>query len=382
MIGKRAEGYRLVIEKSTVPVQTGTQLRKYLGQHRNRRFDYDVASNPEFLREGSAVENFFHPDRIVVGVESERAEAHLREMYAPMLKGKMTCPVHPNCKGGKDVKFLVTDTNSAEMIKHASNSFLAMKISFINLIADLCEAAAADVTKVAEGMGLDPRIGPSFLQPGIGFGGFCFPKDLQAFARIAAKFNCNFALLDEVEKINLSRVGRFLEKIKRELWVLRGKRIAIWGLSFKPDTDDIRFSPAISLINRLLSEGAIIQAYDPAAMEKAKSELPNIAYCRDPYEAARDAEAIVLVTEWMEFCNLDWARLASLVEHPRVFDGRNLLRNENIAVHGFQYFGIGGVFDKPREAVPSLAIESPAPALLLSEGSAARFVRESPAKAY
>jgi UDPglucose 6-dehydrogenase len=346
-IAKRAKGYRLIIEKSTVPVQTGSQLRKNLAQNKNRDFDYDVASNPEFLREGSAVENFFHPDRIVVGVDSPRAEKLLRDIYAPMLEGRAFCPVHAGCRGRKGVRFLVTDTNSAELIKHASNSFLAMKISFINLIADLCEAAGADVTKVAEGIGLDPRIGSSFLQPGIGFGGFCFPKDLQAFVRIAARFNCNFALLEEVEKINLSRVSRFVEKLRNELWVLRGKKIAIWGLSFKPDTDDIRFAPAISLIRELLSEGAVIQAYDPAAMEKAKEELPNIVYCNDPYEAAQDADAILLVTEWKEFRGLDWTRLASLVERPLLMDGRNFLCGENIAAQGFEYVGIGGISDRP-----------------------------------
>ena len=346
-IARRAQGYRLIIEKSTVPVQTGSQLRKHLAQNKNRAFDYDVASNPEFLREGSAVENFFHPDRIVVGVDSSRAEQYLREIYAPMLDGKLSCPVHAGCAGRKGVRFLVTDTNSAELIKHASNSFLAMKISFINMIADLCEAAGADVTKVSEGIGLDPRIGSSFLQPGIGFGGFCFPKDLQAFVRIAARFNCNFALLEEVEKINLSRVTRFVDKIRNELWVLRDKKIAVWGLAFKPNTDDMRFAPSISLIQQLLSEGALIQAYDPAAMDKAKDELPNVVYCKDPYEAAKNAEAILLVTEWREFRNLDWTRLASLVARPLVMDGRNFLCRENIAAHGFEYFGIGGVSDKP-----------------------------------
>ena len=356
-IAKRAEGYRLVIEKSTVPVQTGSRLNKLLAQHKNRGLEFDVASNPEFLREGSAVLNFFHPDRIVVGVESSRAEHYLRKIYAPMLEGKVVCPVHPNCQGRQNIPFLVTDTNSSELIKHASNSFLAMKISYINLISDLCAAAGADINKVAEGIGLDPRIGSSFLQPGIGFGGFCFPKDLQAFVRIAAKFNCDFSLLEEVERINLSRITRYIHKIKDELWVLRGKKIAVWGLSFKPETDDIRFAPSISVIKELLSEGADIQVYDPAAMEKAKAELPNVTYCVDPYEAARGAEAILLVTEWSEFRDLDWPLLANLVERPLVIDGRNFLNGKDVASHGFEYFGIGGVAHKPAPAQPVLSEE-------------------------
>lgn len=358
-IARRATGYRLVIEKSTVPVQTGSRLRKLLAQHKSVRLEFDVASNPEFLREGSAVENFFHPDRIVVGVDSSRAEQYLREIYAPMLDGHVTCPVHAACQGRKDIPFLATDTNSSELIKHASNSFLAMKISYINMIADLCAAAGADVSKVAEGIGLDPRIGASFLQPGIGFGGFCFPKDLQAFVRIAAKFNCDFSLLQEVEKINLSRITRFVEKVKDELWVLRGKKIAVWGLSFKPDTDDIRFAPSLAVIKELLADGARIQAYDPAAMNKAQGELPEVVYCQDPYEAAKGAEAILLVTEWKEFRDLDWSRLATLVERPLVIDGRNFLHGEAIAAHGFEYFGVGGVSHKPSlAALPAAALDT------------------------
>src|SRR5438552_12912425 len=217
VIAKYATGYRLVIEKSTVPVQTASQLRKQLSIRGVLGADYDVASNPEFLREGSAVEDFLHPDRIVIGVDSTRAESLLRQIYEPIIKQRFTCPIHSECPTRKDPVFLATDTNSAELIKHASNSFLAMKISFINMVADLCEASGADISDVAEGIGLDPRIGPSFLQPGIGFGGFCFPKDLQAFVRIAEKFGCDFALLKEVERINQNRVDKFVEKIRKEL---------------------------------------------------------------------------------------------------------------------------------------------------------------------
>ncbi len=347
-IAKRARGYRLIVEKSTVPVQTGSQLRRHLAVHSTRKLDYDVASNPEFLREGTSVEDFLHPDRIVVGVESSRAADVLREIYRPVTDQKITCPIHAECPQRKPPRFLVTDTNSSELIKHASNSFLAMKISFINMVSDLCEAAGADISKVAEGIGLDPRIGSSFLQPGIGFGGFCFPKDLQAFVRIAEKFGCDFALLKEVERINQSRGGLLVEKIRKELWVLQGKKICMWGLAFKPNTDDIRFAPALSIIRRLQADGAHIQAYDPKAMERAQKEIPNLNYCQDAYEAAKGADAIVLLTEWEEFRKLNWCRLATLVERPLVIDGRNALPLDDLTRNGFEYVGIGRRSAAPR----------------------------------
>ncbi len=341
MIAKRASGYRLVIEKSTVPVQTGAQLQKHLSVHSTSALRYDVASNPEFLREGTSVEDFLHPDRIVIGVDSPRAAELLREIYEPIVKQSFTCPIHSDCAKRKEPVFLVTDTGSAELIKHASNSFLAMKISFINMVANLCEAVGADVTKVAEGMGLDPRIGSAFLNPGIGFGGFCFPKDVQAFIRIAEKSGCDFSLLKEVEKINQRRVDHFLEKIRKELWVVRGKKIAIWGLAFKPNTDDVRFAPSIALVKSLVDEGAQVRAYDPEAMEKAKSVLPDITYCSNPYEAAEGADAIVIVTEWAEFGQLDWVRLRSAVERPLIMDGRNMLDATEVTLRGFHYVSVG-----------------------------------------
>ena len=239
------------------------------------------------------------------------------------------------------VPFVVTDTNSAELVKHASNSFLAMKISFINMVADLCEKAGADINRVVEGMGLDPRIGPAFLRPGIGFGGFCFPKDLQAFVSIAGKFGCDFSLLKEVEKINLRRTEQFVEKIRQELWVLRDKKVAVWGLAFKPNTDDVRFAPSLAIIRKLLAEGVQVQAYDPQAMEKAKAEIPNIKYCRDIYEAAKGAEAILILTEWKEFFEADWERLWSLVDRPLVVDGRNMFSSDQLNPYQFQYVDIG-----------------------------------------
>jgi UDPglucose 6-dehydrogenase len=340
-IKKSGPGYRLVIEKSTVPVQTGSQLKKHLLVRNMGGMDCDVASNPEFLREGSAVGDFLHPDRIVVGIDSSRAAKLLREIYDPIMKQTFTCPIHSKCPKLEAVPFLVTDTNSAELIKHASNSFLAMKISFINMVADLCEAVGADVTKVSEGMGLDPRIGNAFLSPGIGFGGFCFPKDLQAFIRIAEKSGCDFSLLKEAEKINQHRIEQFVGKIQSELWVVRGKKIAVWGLAFKPNTDDVRFAPAIELLKSLLQEGAIISAYDPHAAGKSSEIIPNVKYCADPYEAAEGAEAILILTEWDEFRTIEWNRLVSIVEQPLVFDGRNMFSPEEVTAYGFRYVSIG-----------------------------------------
>src|SRR5579872_4136779 len=349
-IAKGASGYRLVIEKSTVPVQTGAQLRKHLSVHSTSGLRYDVASNPEFLREGTSVGDFLHPDRIVIGADSPRAAAILREIYEPIIKQSFTCPIHSDCPKRGDPIFLATDTNSAELIKHASNSFLAMKISFINMVANLCEVVGADVTMVAEGMGLDPRIGSSFLNPGIGFGGFCFPKDVQAFIRIAEKSGCDFSLLKEVEKINQCRVEQFVEKIRHELWVIRGKKVAVWGLAFKPNTDDVRFAPSLSIIRRLRAEGAQIQAYDPEAMERAKKEIPDVTYCQDAYEAAKGTDAVLLLTEWEEFRKVDWSRLADLVERPLIIDGRNALSREDIVSNGFHYIGVGGISASPKAA--------------------------------
>ena len=349
-IAKRAVGYRLVVEKSTVPVQTGAQLRNCLDLHSSKRLDYDVASNPEFLREGTAIGDLLHPERIVIGVESSRAEEKLRKIYQPIVDQTFACPVHKTCTNRKHPRLLVTDTNSAELIKHASNSFLSMKISFINMVADLCEAVGADVTRVAEGMGLDPRIGPSFLQPGIGFGGFCFPKDLQAFVRIAEKSGCNFDLLREVEKINLGRIPAFVEKVRNELWTLRGKKLAVWGLAFKANTDDIRFAPALSLLKSLLDEGAVIRAYDPKAADKMQHEFPQVTYCSDPYSAAEGANAILIVTEWNEFRNVDWPRLSALMEQPLIIDGRNVLDPLQASANGFRYVSVGRLSASPAEA--------------------------------
>lgn len=351
---RHARGYRLVIEKSTVPVQTAERLRQCLSTYNGNNLDSDVVSNPEFLREGSAVEDFFHPDRIVVGANSQKAIDSMREIYRPLLEKKFRCPVHSECTDHHPVRFLTTDTNSAELVKHASNSFLAMKISFINMVADLCEAAGADIEKVAEGLGLDRRIGPAFLRPGIGFGGFCFPKDLQAFVRIAQNFGCDFSLLKEVERINCERVNKFVTKVQNELWVLRGKAVAIWGLAFKPNTDDIRFAPSVEIIRRLIAAGAQVRAYDPQAIGNARKVLPEITYCDDLYHAAKGADAILLLTEWEEFRNPDWEHLLCLVGRAVVFDGRNWLSAEKVRAGGFQYFALGIAPERGLNIIPKV----------------------------
>jgi UDPglucose 6-dehydrogenase len=341
VIAQEATSSRLVIQKSTVPVHTGRWLQQYLKQH--GRADCEVASNPEFMREGSALEAFFHPDRIVVGAESPRAVSLLKAIYGPVISGQFTCPVHDTCSARGAVPFVAMDLASAELVKLASNSFLATKISFINLMADLCEATGADVQRVAEAMGLDPRIGPAFLRPGIGFGGFCLPKDLAAFVKVAERFGCDFSLLREVEKVNRERVDRFVNRIRAELGGLRARQIAAWGLAFKPNTDDLRNSPALAVVRNLVAEGAKVRAYDPQATERALAELPALQACADPYEAARNAEAILVLTDWEEFQRLDWRRLKECVSHPLVVDGRNVLSGDQLARHGFRYVSIGRV---------------------------------------
>lgn len=340
-IAENVTGYRLVVEKSTVPVQTGRWIERTLAVYNGGLAKCDVASNPEFLREGSAVHDFLHPDRIVVGVGNARAEELLRALYAPIVDGAFSCPIHQPCTKPQPVPFLVTNIESAELIKHASNAFLAMKISFVNALADLCERAGADVTWVARGVGLDRRIGQSFLNAGIGFGGYCFPKDLQAFVKIAEKLGYDFALLREVERINQGRAALAVQKLRDHLWIIKGKQIGVWGLSYKPDTDDIREAPAIRIIRLLQQEGAEVRAYDPKATENARAELQGVVFCGDPYEAAEGAEALVLATEWEEFKDLDLSRVKARMKWPLFLDGRNFFDKEAMRELGFEYVGIG-----------------------------------------
>lgn len=341
-IAEHAARSTLITEKSTVPVQTGAWIEKTLAVYRKcPGFTFDVASNPEFTREGMAVEDFLHPDRIVVGVSNGRAEQTLRELYAPIVEGKFRCPIHADCRQDRAVPFLVTDLRSAELIKHASNAFLALKISFSNALADVCERAGADILQVTEGVGLDKRIGRAFLNAGIGFGGSCFPKDVKAFVKIAEKSGYDFVLLREVDRINEGRRDLVLAKLKQALWILRGKRIGLLGLAFKPNTDDVRQAPALAIARRLLAEGAAVQGYDPQAATKATQALPELTVCGDPYAAAAQAEAVVLCTEWAEFADLDWARVKTRMVRPLILDGRNALDGERLISLGFEYIGIG-----------------------------------------
>jgi UDPglucose 6-dehydrogenase len=317
--------YRLVVEKSTVPVNTGEWVEHTINIFNKRRISFDVASNPEFLREGSAIEDFLHPDRVVIGVKAKRARDMLTELYKP-LKAQM----------------VVTDIKSAEIIKHASNSFLATKISFINAVSDICDKVGADVVEVAKGVGLDRRIGTKFLNAGIGFGGSCFPKDLSAFIRIAEKSGYDFGLLKEVQKINESQKALIVKKIEGALWNLSTKTVGILGLSFKPDTDDIRQAPALDIISMLKKDGSKIKVYDPQAMAKAKVLLKNsVAFCRDAYSAAKDSDCLVIATEWNEFKELDFKKIKRLMRQPVIVDGRNIYDPAEMKRLGFKYVGIG-----------------------------------------
>ena len=343
MIATESESDKLVVEKSTVPAQTGQQLKRALEIYgRGKTIRFHVASNPEFLREGTAVGDFLHPDRIVIGVDGEVAERQLREIYRPVLEQGFECPVHDgSCPRGSSPAWLVTSINSAELIKHASNSFLAIKISYANMVADLAEKLGANVEEVMHGVGLDPRIGGHFLKPGLGFGGFCLPKDLQAFVRLAEKHGVDFAMLREAERINRQRIENFVEKLRHSLWVLKGKRIGVLGLAFKANTDDIRFAPSTELVKRLQQEGAIVNAYDPQAMKKIGEHFPELKCTGDAYQAAEGADALLIVTEWPEFRDLDWRRIYQTMARPLVLDGRNLLSPETMSTLGFEYQSVG-----------------------------------------
>ena len=340
-IAAEARSPKLVVEKSTVPARTGIELQRALSAYSRGNDGFRVASNPEFLREGTAVEDFFHPDRIVVGVEDPAAAKQLRDIYEPILERRFTCPVHKICPDSARAEFLVTTISSAELIKHASNSFLALKISYANAVSDLCEKLGANVEEVTHAMGLDPRIGTQFLRAGLGFGGFCFPKDIQAFISLAASVGVNFEILRAAERVNKQRIDRFVEKICKALWVVKGKKVALLGLAFKANTDDIRFAPALEVMRRLLDEGAEVHACDPKALEKAQKQFPRAHYHKDPYEALRGAYAAQICTEWDQYTNLDWERAASTMARKLIVDGRNLYSPAKMRALGFQYVSFG-----------------------------------------
>jgi len=328
IVAENLNNYKLVVEKSTVPVKTSLWIKRIISLYKKSDVDFDIASNPEFLREGSAVSDFLNPDRIIIGVETERARDVLVNIYQKF----------------KD-RLFITNIDTAELIKHASNSFLALKISYINLIANLCEKTDANIEQVAKGMGLDPRIGGLFLRAGLGYGGSCFPKDLKALIRIGEELGVNMSLLKETDKINVERIRLFLEKVKRALWILKDKTIALLGLSFKPETDDIREAPSINLIRELLAEGSFLRLYDPKAMENMKAVFPHdglrITYCHSAYQAVEGVNALLIVTEWKEFYDLDLKRIKGVMANPIIIDGRNVYKPEVVRQLGFEYYSIG-----------------------------------------
>lgn len=323
-IAEAMNGYKVIVDKSTVPVKTGSWVKRTVQLNNRRNHDFDVVSNPEFLREGKAVYDFMHPDRIVIGVESERAAKIMLELYQPL-----NAPV------------ILTNIETAELIKHASNAFLALKISYINAIANICEAVGANVTKIAEGMGLDKRIGRAFLDAGIGYGGYCLPKDVAAFIKIAEEAGYDFELLKAVEKINAQQCRQVIKKLKSLLWNLNGKTIGLLGLAFKPNTDDIREAPSINLIKLLQKEGVRVKAYDPKAMDNIRPLFPDVELCPDPYQVAKGSDALVIVTEWDEFKTLDLLKIKTLLNQPVIIDGRNIFEPAQMEKLGFTYQGVG-----------------------------------------
>ena len=316
--------YKIIVDKSTVPVKTGDKVAQTIKRHNKQQIEFDVVSNPEFLREGCAVGDLLHPDRVVIGVGSDRPVAKMKAVYTPF-----------------QAPIIVTDINSAELIKHACNSFLALKISYANALSVICEASGANITDVVTGMGLDKRIGRAFLNAGLGYGGSCFPKDISAFVHITQELGYDFRLLKEVQKINTEQAERFLKKIHETLWIVKDKTIGVLGLAFKPDTDDMRLAPSLDILRPLIQEGARIKAFDPQAMTKAKEFLPEIEYCPDAYAAAAGVDALILCTEWKEFQSLDLAKLKSVMGHPTLFDGRNVFDPKRMADLGFTYVSIG-----------------------------------------
>ncbi len=338
-VGRCLSEYRIIVEKSTVPVNTCENIRRVINLNNSGRAHYDLVSNPEFLREGSALRDFFHPDRIVVGAESEQSRRLMADLYAPLVSGDYYRAA--GIREARAPRLLFTDIKSAELIKHGSNAFLAMKISFINAISILAELSDANISQVAEGIGLDSRIGAGFLNAGLGYGGSCLPKDLKAFCRIAEQLGYDFRLLREVEAINEDQRARFLRKIRRALWNLEGKNITVLGLAFKSDTDDIREAPAIHVIRELLNEGASVRAYDPRAMDNARRVLTEVVYCEDAYSALQDSDCLVLCTDWEEFRQLDLKRVRAQMRYPIVVDGRNCFDPSTMLAHGFQYSSVG-----------------------------------------
>ncbi len=323
-IAETIDSYKLIVDKSTVPVKTGEWVRRTIKLHNVHHCEFDVVSNPEFLREGKAIHDFMHPDRIVIGTESERAVSIMLELYKPL-----------------NAPTIITNVETAELIKHASNAFLALKISYINAIANICEKVGADVKKVAEGMGYDKRVGRDFLDAGIGYGGYCLPKDVAAFIKIAEEIGYDFELLRVTREINENQRQLIVKKAKSVLWNLTGKTIGILGLSFKPETDDMREAPSVDIIRRLQAEGAIVKAYDPRVTGNATEIPENVKFCQSLYEAAEGSDALIIVTEWNEFKEMDLSKVKKLLKQPIIIDGRNIFEPQRMRELGFIYQGVG-----------------------------------------
>ena len=333
----------LLVERSTVPVETGKQLLHLLAAYsRNPQARFRVAANPQLLREGSAVDDFLHPDRILLGIEDPESETLLRKLYAPILENRFDCPVHPqSCPQRKPVDLVLTSVRSAELIKHLSNVFLGVKISYANVLADLCEKLGADVVEVTHAVGLDRRIGGRFLDAGLGFGGSRLPPDLRAFCRLAERIGVDFGIAQAAERVNRERIDYFFEKVQHSLWVIKDKRIALLGLAHKSDTDDLRMSPAVQLLRRLLEAGAHVRGYDPRAVPGAKESHSALTWCSDAYQAAEGADALLIATDWEEFRSLDWQRVHRSMLRPLILDGRNLLAPSRMLSLGFEYYSVG-----------------------------------------
>ena len=323
-IAQNMDSYKVIVHKSTVPVETGDKVKKIIKDNIKETVEFDVVSNPEFLREGTAIKDTLEPDRIVVGADSEKAIEIMKKLYSPI-----------------KAPLIITDVKSAELIKHASNAFLATKISFINSVARICEMSGADIEKVAEGMGYDKRIAKDFLNAGIGYGGSCFPKDSQAFIKIAEKYGYDYKLLKATNEINVEQKRDFVKKVEIALKKVNDKHIGVLGLSFKPDTDDMRFAPSVFIVQELQKKGGKIKAYDPKAMEKAKSILNDVQFCKDPYDVCKESDCLLILTEWSEFKEMDLKKIKSLLKNPLIIDGRNIYNPEDLKKEGFTYISIG-----------------------------------------
>jgi UDPglucose 6-dehydrogenase len=326
-IGRTMDGYKIIVTKSTVPVGTGKVIAEIIRQNQKENHAFDIVSNPEFLREGSAIEDFLRPNRVVIGAASDQAVAIMKDLYSPLYL--------------IETPFVITGVETAEMIKYASNAFLATKISFINEMANICERVGADVQQVAKGMGLDRRIGPKFLHAGPGFGGSCFPKDTQAIVQLAKTLDYDFDIVKSVLRVNHKQRQRMVDKIIRAVGSPRGKLLGVLGLTFKPNTDDIREAPALDIIKKLQALGARIQAFDPAGMRAARKNLKQVDFKSDAYETGRGAEALILITEWNQFRNIDWPRMKELLKQPIVVDLRNVYDPVKMQRQGFKYYGVG-----------------------------------------